>query len=378
MKCAVVVGNSHYTDRILAQLHTPDADARALADVLLSREIGGFDQVTAVIDRGQRAVSIAISDLFKPRRPGDLALLYFSGHGVLDSHGELYLAAADTEADQLDATGIPAAYVNRCMSNSRAGQQVLILDCCHSGAFSEGTAKGAEQKAITEASFRNEKGGSGRVVLTASDSMQSSWEGDRIIQQSELSLFTHFLLEGLRTGRADTNGDGWITLNELYDYTYGQVIARTQTQSPQIWTYRQQGDMVIARNPFAAQQAKPGTGSSTTTGKPAPVKGESGGKPAGSKTTLTQEQIKKVFEKSLPVCAACGKIIPVSALAQYYVCRSCGRKYHPACVDLSGKSIELPPQYGVLKRKPLAGIEIQCKLCHGPVQLVRGPEQYPV
>ncbi len=377
MKCALVVGNSRYSDRILSQLHTPDADVRALAQVLASQQIGGFDQVTPLIDRGQRDVNVAISDFFAARKPSDLALLYFSGHGVLDSHGELYLAAADTEAGRLAATGIATAYVIRCMNDSRARQQILILDCCHSGAFSEGTAKGGEQKAITEASFRSEKGGSGRVVLTASDSMQSSWEGDRIIRQSELSLFTHFLLEGLKTGEADADGDGSITLNEWYDYAYEQVISRTPNQAPQIWTYRQQGDMVIARNPRAGQQSTAGVGSSTASGTAGAEAAKPDGKTGDSKKTLSQDQIKKVFEKSLPVCAACGQIIPVSALVRYYVCRSCGRKYHPNCVDISAKSVELRPQYGVLKRKPIAGIETRCKFCHVPVQLVRGVEQFP-
>ncbi len=51
MKCALVVGNSRYSDRILSQLHTPDADVRALARVLASQQIGGFDQV-APLNRG--------------------------------------------------------------------------------------------------------------------------------------------------------------------------------------------------------------------------------------------------------------------------------------------------------------------------------------
>ncbi len=55
MKCALVAGNSRYSDRILSQLNTPDGDVRALAQVLASQQIGGFDQV-APLNRGSRGV----------------------------------------------------------------------------------------------------------------------------------------------------------------------------------------------------------------------------------------------------------------------------------------------------------------------------------
>ena len=136
------------------------------------------------------------------------------------------------------------------MDSCRSKRQILILDCCHSGAFARGT-KG-EQKAITETTF--EGSGFGRVVLTASDSTQYALEGDQVIKQSELSLFTHFLLEGLQTGAADVNNDGLIALDEWYDYTYTRVISETPRQVPHKWSYNQQGDLIIAKNPFVKKR----------------------------------------------------------------------------------------------------------------------------
>jgi formylglycine-generating enzyme required for sulfatase activity len=138
------------------------------------------------------------------------------------------------------------------MDSCRSKRQILILDCCHSGAFGRGT-KGAEQKAVTETTF--EGNGFGRVVLTASDSMQYALEGDQVISQTDLSLFTHFLLDGLQTGKADVNNDGQVSLDEWYDYTYSQVLSMTSSQIPHKWSYRQQGDLIIAKNPHAAIKA---------------------------------------------------------------------------------------------------------------------------
>jgi hypothetical protein len=246
MKYALIIGNNKYDDQKLAQLKTPAADSQALAKILDDKTIGSFDEVTPLINQTETRVRRAISTFLTNKKPDDLVLLYFSGHGILDDRGRLYLALKDTQVNLLKATSIPSSFVADEMDSCRSKRQILILDCCHSGAFARGT-KG-EQKAITETTF--EGSGFGRVVLTASDSTQYALEGDQVIKQTELSLFTHFLLEGLKTGEADVNNDGLIALDEWYDYTYTRVVAETPRQVPHKWSYNQQGDLVIAKNPF--------------------------------------------------------------------------------------------------------------------------------
>src|SRR5512132_1336465 len=250
MKYALIIGNNKYDDPKLAQLKTPAADSQALAKVLDDKTIGGFDAVTPLINQNETRVRIAISEFLTDKNPYDLVLLYFSGHGILDDRGRLYLALKDTQVNLLKATSLPSSFLTDEMDSCRSKRQILILDCCHSGAFARG-AKG-EQKAVTEATF--EGSGFGRVVLTASDSTQYALEGDQVLKQTEFSLFTHFLLDGLRTGQADLNNDGQIALDEWYDYTYGRVVSETPRQVPHKWSYNQQGDLVIARNPFVQKK----------------------------------------------------------------------------------------------------------------------------
>ena len=250
MKYALIIGSNQYDDPKLAQLKTPAADSQALAKVLDDKTIGGFDEVTPLINQTETVVRRAVSGFLTNKKPDDLVLVYFSGHGVLDDRGRLYLALKDTLVSLLKATSIPSSFLADEMDSCRSKRQILILDCCHSGAFERGT-KG-EQKAITETTF--EGSGFGRVVLTASDSTQYALEGDQVIKQTELSLFTHFLLEGLKTGEADTNNDGQVSLDEWYDYTYGRVISETPRQVPHKWSYNQRGDLVIAKNPFVKKK----------------------------------------------------------------------------------------------------------------------------
>lgn len=245
MKYALIIGNNQYDDPKLAQLKTPAADSQALAKVLADKSIGSFDEVTPLINKNESEIRRAISAFLTNKKPDDLVLVYFSGHGVLDDRGRLFLSLKDTETTLLKATAIPSTFISDEMDSCRSRRQILILDCCHSGAFARGT-KG-EQKAVTEATF--EGSGYGRVVMTASDSTQYALEGDQVIRQTDLSLFTHFLLEGLKTGEADTDHDGHISLDEWYDYTYAKVVSETPRQIPHRWSYNQQGDLIIARNP---------------------------------------------------------------------------------------------------------------------------------
>src|SRR6266496_6672416 len=252
MKYALIIGNNKYDDPKLAQLKTPAADSAALAKVLDDKTIGSFDQVTSLVNQSESKVRRAVSAFLTEKKPDDLVLLYFSGHGVLDDRGRLYLALKDTQVSLLKATSIPSSFVADEMDSCRSRRQILVLDCCHSGAFARGTKGEQEQKAITETTF--EGSGFGRVVLTASDSTQYALEGDQVIRQTELSLFTHFLLEGLKTGEADVNNDGFIALDEWYDYTYNRVVSETPRQVPHKWSYNQQGDLVIAKNPFVKKK----------------------------------------------------------------------------------------------------------------------------
>jgi hypothetical protein len=86
--------------------------------------------------------------------------------------------------------------------------------------------------------------GYGRFVLTASDATQFAWEGDKIIGETDNSLFTHFLVKGLE-GEADRDGDGKITVDELYDYAFDQISKVTPKQTPTKSSSKVEGEIVL-------------------------------------------------------------------------------------------------------------------------------------
>ncbi|MEH2255668.1 caspase family protein [Nostoc sp.] len=189
-----------------------------MQQVLVDPEIGGFDEVKPLINLERQVMEEAIFSLFANREKDDLVLLYFSGHGIKDDSGNLYLASCNTRKEQeklVQPTAVAASYVQNTMSDSRSKRQVVILDCCFSGAFSQGM-KVKDDGFIP---IKQQLGGEGRAILTSSTSTQYSFEHPGF----ELSLYTHFLIEGLKTGVADLDSDGNISIDELHTYTSQKV-----------------------------------------------------------------------------------------------------------------------------------------------------------
>jgi Caspase domain len=247
---ALIVASSRYSDATLTQLEAPVHDARSLATVLSTPAIGDFD-VTTLADEPASKVMQEIEAFFDGRRREDLVLLYFSGHGILDESARLYFATTDTRVDRPRSTAVSANFVNDLMSECRSRRQVLMLDCCNSGAFARGIKAGGTVG--TGERFE----GRGRVVITASDALQYAFEAGRVEGEGINSVFTRALVDGLETGDADLNGDGRVTLDELYDYVYGRVLDASPRQRPHKWAFGVEGQIFIARTTAPAAQPTP-------------------------------------------------------------------------------------------------------------------------
>src|SRR6266508_4027682 len=174
-RLALLIATYEYEDAGLRRLTAPAHDAEALAQVLADPDIGGFD-VTTMINQPHYRVGEAIGDFYRDRRRDDLTLLYFTGHGLKDDSGKLYLAMSNTRRDSLLFTSLPAEQIDQAMSGTNSRQTVLVLDCCYSGAFPAGQLTKGDTEVNTLERFQ----GRGRTVLTASDSTQYSFEGNRL------------------------------------------------------------------------------------------------------------------------------------------------------------------------------------------------------
>ena len=232
---ALIVANGEYEQEALRDLAAPAADAEALGRVLGDRQIGDFT-VQVVRNQPAHVISAQIEELFSESRRDDVLLLHFSGHGLKGESGELFFAASNTRPNRLGSTAVSADFVQRCMRASRSRSIVLLLDCCYGGAFAQGVKVRAAGDVNVLDSFPRETrsgGGRGRAVITASSAMEFAFEGDQLSdQRPRPSAFTSALVEGLATGDADRDEDGWVSLNELYDYVFDKVREQNPHQTP--------------------------------------------------------------------------------------------------------------------------------------------------
>lgn len=242
---ALLIGNSEYDNPKLAKLKTPEGDVQQLAKVLADEKIGRYE-VETLINEPSHIVRAKVSEFFRRRRKKDVLLLYFAGHGVKNSRGELYLTLKDTDVENLEGTGIEAPFITGRMDDSRSCCQILVLDCCHAAAVIRGT-RGVDNESVGTAE-RFEGSGQGRIIMAATDAFQYAFDGDEVIENVGGSVYTKHLIQGLSTGKADTDEDGFITIDEIAQYVYERVKDERKDQTPSKFVFEAQGDIIFAWN----------------------------------------------------------------------------------------------------------------------------------
>jgi hypothetical protein len=217
----------------------------AMARVLSDPQLCGF-QVQPLYDPACNQLQRELERLFIHAAPDDLVLFYYSGHGKLTMNG-LHLCASDTEQDLLDSSSVAISWLRSIIDRSKAAQVVIILDCCYSG-DSRGELKGDLSSAMT-----NQFGqGKGKYVMTSSSAIQPSLE----LPGDTCSLFTKWMVQGLEGAAADSNGDGIVTIEELFQFIENHMAG--EEQRPQRWGFDvTPGDVVIARHARAGATPAP-------------------------------------------------------------------------------------------------------------------------
>jgi hypothetical protein len=251
-RLALVVTVDRYDDPGLGELAAPAADAEHLAEVLGRADLGGFE-VDFLHNPTSWETYQRVEGLLADRRPADLVLLHFSCHGLKDVGGELYLAATNTVPARLASTAVDSAWITRMTQRSRAQGVVLLLDCCYGGAFERGLLARSAGGIDVGDRFRPVEldDSRGRVVITASTAMEYAFEGGLLSDGAAApSVFTEALVEGIRSGAADRDQDGYVALDELYEYVYDRVRDTSPRQTPCKWEFGIRGELYVARNPF--------------------------------------------------------------------------------------------------------------------------------
>jgi uncharacterized caspase-like protein len=193
MKKALVIGINSYPN---ASLKGCINDAAAMANTLEKNGDGSPNFAVRLENDTPTKADLKglIVDLFSGEC--DTALLYFSGHGALTQTGG-YIATPDYKQHD---PGVSMDEILVIANKSKAKDRIIILDCCHSGAFGSPETGGGVSAQIHE----------GVVVLTASRNTESA------VEINGQGVFTSLLIDALQGGAADLRGE--ITPGSVYAY----------------------------------------------------------------------------------------------------------------------------------------------------------------
>jgi hypothetical protein len=243
---ALIVATDTYQDSQLVRLRSPAHDAEELGGVLTDPMIGGY-RVHSFMNEQTHLLNEEIEGFFADRLPQDTLVLYLSCHGVKDVDGRLRFATKSTKMNRLAATAISAEFVYEQVDRCRARNILVLLDCCYSGSY----LRGHRARSVDRAEVGGVQG-RGRAVITSSTSVEYSFEIDtgKVEGTPVASVFTAAIIEGLRTGKADRDGDGLVSVDDLYGYVFESVRERTPHQTPEKKWGDIRGDFIVARNPY--------------------------------------------------------------------------------------------------------------------------------
>jgi len=194
----------------------------------------------------------------------DVVILFFAGHGVLDSDMNYYLATTEINMDNLAGSALRYDFLEGLFDGIPARKKVIIIDACHSGEvdkeeeFTEvesdddamfvvvrdvNAAAGLEARAkittqnsfeLMKMMFADIRRGTGTTVISSAGGGEYAFETG----EAKNGVFTYVLKNGLTSKKADANRDGQITISELRDYVSKTVSKITKgSQNP---TYRRE------------------------------------------------------------------------------------------------------------------------------------------
>lgn len=246
---AVLIGFNKYKDRErLSDLQFAERDAQEMYKVLTDPQIGNYskDNISLIIGdvSNDYIQSKLYNQVVKGRTKDDTVLVYYSGHGFIAGDLEdAYLATPEITVSHIlnnPAAGLQMKWLyNEIFVRTQARFVILLLDCCHSGAFCP-SVKDDNNALRMNLIEEKDVSGEGRIAFVSSPRGVSSRESAPF----QNGIFTYYLLEGLR-GKAADKETGEVTMNSLITYVEG----RTPPNQPPVH-YGQSTKIVLTHHPI--------------------------------------------------------------------------------------------------------------------------------
>jgi tetratricopeptide (TPR) repeat protein len=261
---ALIISVSDYIDNKLQPLGFCRKDGEQMYEVLKSLDYEITDNRKLIGQVKFDTMRDAIYDFFDNSQTAanDTLLFYYSGHGIPISEGNMCLSSSETYYDSPKKRGFTSYELTNLIQESNSIRIVEILDCCYSGANK--LTKGGDEEAaaklgrdIIETNKKMLQQGEGKCILAASQAAQEAFG----LKEKEHSIFTFYLLEGLRGHKNSVNADGTVTPSSLGKYVYNAILNLPPNKRPKqkpVTKTDASGEIILANYPYLARpEAEP-------------------------------------------------------------------------------------------------------------------------
>jgi len=232
----------------------PIEDVNAMEKVFSNQN---FSEVVRFPDKTKSEIIAKMEELFKSSSESDVNYLYLTCHGGRD--GRIYLGS-----DGLTFSGWELASILK----QYKGKFVVMLDCCYSGTIidvgesDEKVASKSEERFDEQAFLAGFSTGdlaskNGEMLDSKFLVLCASWKGEKSYSLVGIgSLATRYWAMGagwdslqnrMISPMADTNTNGKITLEELYQYSYPLVLedASSSNKEQHVSVYPKNSQFVL-------------------------------------------------------------------------------------------------------------------------------------
>lgn len=251
----IVIGVSEYQDNNF-NLNYAAKDANDLAN-LFENQKDGYEEkhiYRLLNEEATRKNILAMKNVLMQSNVNDEVILFVAGHGLLDANLDYYFATTEVNFTDPAENGLLYEDLENLLDGIPARKKLMMVDACHSG---EVDKEEMEQVAYTETqegsvTFRNAgntayrtksdlgfnafelmkelfadlRRGSGATVISAAGGAEFAFESE----EWDNGVFTYSVLQGLKTGEADINGDGEVRVSELHEFVVKNVRKLTNGQ----------------------------------------------------------------------------------------------------------------------------------------------------
>ena len=259
---AVLIAINNYIDSEVRSLSYAEADINALYSVLTDSQISAYDKNNVFLmtpgseqpqDRPTRTnILLTLKWLSENLKPEDSVLFVFCGHGDTDKDVN-YIIPLDGRLALPQDSSVRLGRLFEWLDACPARRQVVMLDACHSGGPST-LRRGDRGIAVVSTAFTEELqrigAPEGRAVLSSSSIEEVSYEEPKLGH----GVFTYYVLDGLKSFKADRNKDDRITVYELGHFVQAEVKSwskrnrKSPSQTPRMVYNDTSGEIVLAGN----------------------------------------------------------------------------------------------------------------------------------